>query len=100
MTETEKQLSDLVVSYIDVGQGDSEFLQLPDGKTMLIDAGELPKGEHVAEFLTSKGITTIDYVVASHPHADHIGGLTEIIKKFQYWRGLDAGRCRYNRPIY
>lgn len=72
----------IVVNYIDVGQGDSEFIQLPDGKCMLIDAGEAYAGSIVAEKIAGLGYTKIDYLVATHPHADHIGGMKEIVQKF------------------
>ena len=63
----------LDVSFLAVGQGDSEFLVLPDGQTVLIDGG--PSSSSLVSFLTSSGITAIDHVVLSHPHADHYRGL-------------------------
>lgn len=66
-------LGDLKATFIDVGQGDSEFVLLPDGKTMLIDAGEVVSGSTVEQFLTAQNIKKIDYLVATHPHSDHIG---------------------------
>src|SRR5699024_8103392 len=65
----------LRVNYIDVGQGDSIFIQLPNKETMLIDAGEAYESENVINYLNNLGITKIDYVVGTHPHTDHIGGL-------------------------
>ncbi|MEA4972528.1 hypothetical protein SDC9_71827 [bioreactor metagenome] len=70
------------VSYIDVGQGDSEFIELPNGKTMLIDAGPNEAGSKVVEYIKSLGYTSIDYVVATHPHEDHIGGMDDVINAF------------------
>ncbi len=78
----------LKVHFIDVGQGDSEFLELPDGKTMLIDAGESVEADVVAGYIENLGYSSIDYLVATHPHDDHIGGMYSIIKKFdigQVW---------------
>ena len=72
----------LRVNYIDVGQGDSIFIQLPNNETMLIDAGEAYKSENVINYLNNLGITKIDYVVGTHPHTDHIGGLEEVINTF------------------
>lgn len=77
------KLQNLQVTFINVGQGDAEFLRLPDGKTMLIDAGEVVSGATVVDFLKSRGIEKIDYLVASHPHSDHIGGLADVIKGFE-----------------
>lgn len=73
----------LKANFIDVGQGDSEFLELPDGKTMLIDAGEESESATVAGYIKDKGYTKIDYVIATHPHSDHIGGLPGIISSFE-----------------
>lgn len=72
----------LTVRFLDVGQGDSELVMLPSGKTMLIDAGEAEYGDRVVADLLALGITKLDYVVATHPHADHIGGLPKVIESF------------------
>ena len=76
------KLGDLKATFIDVGQGDSEFLQLPDGKTMLIDAGEVVSGSTVVDHLKGLGVKKIDYLVGSHPHSDHVGGLADVIDEF------------------
>ena len=75
-------LSDLRVYFINVGQGDSEFIILPDGKTMLIDAGTADHGDEVCAFINGLGYSGIDYVLATHPHADHIGGMREVLDGF------------------
>ncbi len=72
----------LTAHFLDVGQGDSEIVQLPDGKTMLIDAGTEDHASTVVSNLKALGISTIDYVVATHPHADHIGGMATVINSF------------------
>ena len=72
----------LRVNYIDVGQGDSIFIQLPNKETMLIDAGEAYKSENVINYLNNLDIKRIDYVVGTHPHTDHIGGLESVINTF------------------
>ena len=72
----------LTVHFLDVGQGDSEFIVLPDGKTMLIDAGESDYGNTVVNYIKNLGYSKIDYLVATHPHADHIGGMTKVIQSF------------------
>jgi len=72
----------LTVRFLDVGQGDSEFVTLPNGKTMLIDAGEAEYGDRVVSDLRALCVTKIDYLVATHPHADHIGGLPKVIESF------------------
>ena len=72
----------LRINYIDVGQGDSIFIELPNNKTMLIDAGEAYEVDNVINYLNDLGITKLDYVVGTHPHTDHIGGLEEVISTF------------------
>lgn len=61
--------------------GDCTLLVSPEGKTMLLDAGEPTAAPMVIEALTRLGITHIDYLVASHPHIDHVGGMTAVLQK-------------------
>lgn len=72
----------LVAEFLDVDQADCELIFLPDGKITLIDAGNRGDGDKIVAYLKSKGITKIDYLVATHPHADHIGGMADIINAF------------------
>lgn len=73
--------SKLIVNYIDVGQGDSELIEC-NGEYMLVDAGEKDKGTVVVNYLKSRGVEKLDYVVATHPHSDHIGGMAEVLNAF------------------
>lgn len=75
--------STMKVHYIDVGQGDAIFIELPNKQTMLIDAGELPAGIIVEKYIKDLGYDTLDYVIGTHPHTDHIGGLEHMIKVFK-----------------
>ncbi len=68
----------LNVYYINVGQGDATYLELPNGHNVLIDGG--PSGEPVGKFLKEKGITRIDHVVLTHPHSDHYRGLKKVFE--------------------
>jgi len=70
------------VHFLDVGQGDCIFIELPNKQTMLIDAGESSSEEKIANYIDTLGYNAITYVVATHPHADHIGGLENIVKNF------------------
>jgi len=84
VTTTQKASeNELVVHFIDVGQADSIFIQLPNTKTMIIDAGNNDDGVPVVNYITSLGVTRIDYVIGTHPHEDHIGGLDVVINSFE-----------------
>ncbi len=67
------------VHAIDVGQGDCTLVRVSD-VTILIDSGERGNGDDVLEYIDDLGISRLDYVIATHPHSDHIGGLTEVMK--------------------
>lgn len=69
------------ISYIDVGQGDSELIQV-NGKNLLIDAGTNESTNKVISYLDKQKVKKLDYVVATHPHEDHIGGMAAVIKKY------------------
>ena len=73
----------LAVNFLDVGQGDSEFIQLPNGECMLIDAGISESASKIASKITELGYEKIDYLIATHPHADHIGGMQKIVENFE-----------------
>ncbi len=81
-TPTDTAESKLRVHVLDVGQGDSTFVELPDGSTLLIDGGEKEYGQIVTEYIKALGYQKVDYVVGSHPHTDHIGGLATVINAF------------------
>lgn len=73
----------ITVHFIDVGQGDSIFIELPNNQTMLIDAAEANKSEIISNYIKNLNYSTIDYLVGTHPHSDHIGGLSNIINSFE-----------------
>lgn len=78
-TQQDIKLGDMKIHYIDVGQGDSELIQV-DGKNILIDAGTSDK--KALNYLKSIGVTTLDYVIATHPHEDHIGSMDDVVNAF------------------
>ncbi|MBQ8688275.1 MAG: MBL fold metallo-hydrolase [Ruminococcus sp.] len=67
------------IHFLDVGQGDSTLI-CGSEKTVLIDGGERDQGEVVLEDLRQYGVETIDYIIATHPHSDHIGGLVDVLE--------------------
>lgn len=67
------------VVFLDVGQGDSQLV-LCDGQAMLIDTGVSDAANDVLDCLHDHGITTLDYLVLTHPHADHIGGANILLE--------------------
>ncbi len=87
----------LRISVIDVGQGDAILVEFPGDKTMLIDAGpttlNYDAGERiVVPFLKRRGISSLDYLVVSHPHSDHIGGAPATLEHFDVKRVIDSGQ--------
>lgn len=72
---------DLLIDFIDVGQADSILIRNQD-EVMLIDAGTNEAGETVVNYLEKLGITKINYLIGTHPHEDHIGGLDDVINNF------------------
>lgn len=75
----------LKVHFLDVGQGDAIFIELPTKETMLIDAADSSDAPGIIDYIRKAGYSRLDYVVATHPHADHIGGMAEVV------RSLDIG---------
>lgn len=72
----------LYVHYIDVGQGDCELICC-DGEYMLIDAGIPSAGDTVVEYLENHSIDKLTYLVCTHPHADHCGGLDAVVENIE-----------------
>lgn len=95
-----KPRPDLKVHFIDVGQGDSILIQSPNGKNMLIDGGTKSEGSKVVNFVKSKGISKLDYVVATHPDADHIGGLISVLNSFTVSNFVDSGKEHTSQTYY
>ncbi len=70
------------VHVIDVGQADAILVEMPGHRTMMIDAGTNDQADKVKAFIEKLGIKKIDYVIGTHPHEDHIGGLDTVIESF------------------
>lgn len=75
----DEQTGELTVHFLDVGQADSIFIELPNAQSMLIDAGDKNYGEGIVDYITDCGYSQIDYLIATHPHADHIGSMSYVV---------------------
>ncbi|MDK0749607.1 ComEC/Rec2 family competence protein [Clostridium perfringens] len=80
-SSAESEYSGMSVTYLNVGQGDSELIQV-NGINMLIDAGTNAGANDLVKDLKNRGIKTIDIAIATHPHEDHIGGMDEVLENF------------------
>lgn len=101
----------LQIDFLDVGQGDSALITMPDGTTLLVDGGGRPQfgssdretrsiGESVvSEYLWWRGLDRIDYVLATHADADHIDGLNDIVRNFSVNTAL-VGRAPATDPEF
>lgn len=91
-------------TFLDIGQGDAIFLELPGGRRLLVDAG--PGGasgdagaRFIEPFLRRQGIGMLDGIVLSHPHSDHLGGIPHLLKRLRVGEVIDAG-SRANSSLY
>src|SRR6478752_7027312 len=79
----------LRISFVDVGQGDGVLIQSPSGQNVVVDGGENPS--RMREYLEGIGVAQVGLVIASHNHADHIGGLAEVLRRFSPPFYMDNG---------
>ncbi len=85
----------LKATFLDVGQGDSIFLQFPYGGNMLIDGGPGGKydmGKRVVAYLRRQGVRRINILLLTHPHEDHVGGLITVLRNLPVGLVLDSGQ--------
>jgi competence protein ComEC len=90
--------NNLTVHFIDVGQGDSELIQF-NNRNVLIDGGEQVMGPRVESYLRDHGVSSLDIMVATHPHSDHVGGLITVLNDTPVKQVLDIGQA-HPSPIY
>jgi beta-lactamase superfamily II metal-dependent hydrolase len=85
----------LEVDVLDVGEGDAVLVRFPGGSTMLVDGGPNAAGEDVLlPFFTSIHLTTLEYVVATHPDADHCGGLDDVVNNVHVLHVWENGQTK------
>ena len=82
-------LAQLELVFLDVGQGDAVLVRSPGGQNVLYDGGR--RDEQVLKYLQSMGVQRLDLVIASHPDADHIGGLAEVVRFYKPRFFMDNG---------
>lgn len=80
----------LRIVFLNVGQGDSVYIDYGEFDA-LIDGGPNDKGSYVVNYLEKQGVKDLDLVVATHPHADHIGGIDDVLRKFKVLQIVDSG---------
>lgn len=85
------KVDNLAVNVIDVGQGDAILIRTPRQVT-LVDSGDVPARGKLVAYIKKQGITTIDTLIITHPHADHLGGATAILDNFTVRRIYDSGQ--------
>jgi len=90
------------IAFLDIGQGDGSLLVFPNGKTMLIDAGDRNRyfdyGDRVVlPYLRRRGIRRVDVVVASHAHSDHLGSLASVLEQLEVGHYVDSGQLADSR---
>ncbi|MFJ5767910.1 MBL fold metallo-hydrolase [Lysinibacillus sp. NPDC093210] len=87
------------VHFFDVGQGDSILIESPNGKTMLVDGGVKGAGQQVVSYINELGIDKLDIVVATHPDADHIGGLIPVLNSIPIEQFYDSGKVHTSQTF-
>ncbi len=90
-------IASLEITFLDVGQGDGALVRFPSGEVMVVDGGkrfhELDVGRTVvAPMLWNQSVRKIDYLVASHPQLDHVGGLAFLAERFAIGQAWTNGR--------
>lgn len=85
-----RKTGEMRLHFIDVGQGDCTFIELPDGKTMLIDGGPQTQASELSimRYLKALNVRKIDYLVVSHADIDHVGGLKEVVENISIARAF------------
>ncbi|MBC6297947.1 MBL fold metallo-hydrolase [Listeria sp. FSL L7-1517] len=81
--QAEAAAPSIKVHFIDVGQGDAIYIKAPNGEDILIDAGNKGKGKTVVNYLKKLKVKDIEIMIASHPDADNIGGLPEVMNSIK-----------------
>lgn len=79
------------IHFIDIGEGDAILIQTPHNKNILIDTGNIVNGVLLSKYLQKNKVKSIDYLILTHPHLDHIGGLFTVAQIFKIRKFFDNG---------
>jgi competence protein ComEC len=91
---------DLAIHFINVGQGDSTFINVNSSENILIDVGSPSGGPEVVRYLKTLGIKKLDHLIFTHPHDDHIGGIFTLLSEFEVTNYYDNGFSNFNSDTY
>ena len=86
-----QQNAPLTVKVLDIGQGDAILIRVA-GQTVLVDTGDIGTRDKMVAYIKKEGITNIDKVIITHPHADHLGGMPGILENFKVGQIYDSGQ--------
>ncbi|WP_214891195.1 ComEC/Rec2 family competence protein [Exiguobacterium sp. s142] len=87
------------VHYIDVGQGDAIYIKMPSGEDVIIDGGNKGKGDAIVAYLKKQKVDDIEILISTHPDADHIGGLDEILDAYRV-ENVYAPKVKHTTQAY
>jgi len=87
------------VHYIDIGQGDAIYIKMPSGEDIVIDGGNKGKGDELVAYLKKQKVDDIEVLISTHPDADHIGGLDEVLDSFKV-KNVYAPKVKHTTQAY
>lgn len=88
----------LKVTFLDIGEGDAIYIETPTKERVLIDTGNPATGYRVIDFLKEKGVESLDAIFITHPHADHMGGVFQILSSLDVKVLYDNGQSISEKP--
>lgn len=91
--------TNITVHYIDVGQGDAIYIKMPSGEDVVIDGGNKGKGDAIVAYLKKQKVDDIEVLISTHPDADHIGGLDEILDAYRV-ENIYAPKVKHTTQAY
>ncbi|UCD36227.1 MAG: MBL fold metallo-hydrolase [Nitrospiraceae bacterium] len=91
---------EIIIHFIDVGQGDSTFIQLDNGDSVLIDAGSPAGGMEVVRYLKDQGVKEIGHLIFTHAHNDHIGGISGVPSSLDVLNYYDNGLSNFSSDLF